>query len=144
MLQRIRDGLQGQKWLAWLVLGAIGATFVFWGGSSSLDFSGMSTTTAAEVDGIEIPAIEANRAWTDTQARWSRQFGTEIPAEQRLAMQDDILDNLVLRALIDKRLEDQHFRVSDTTVLAAFQDVPQFQGPDGKFDAATARAVLAQ
>jgi hypothetical protein len=42
MLQRIRDGLQGQKWLAWVVLGAIGATFVFWGGSNSLDFTGVS------------------------------------------------------------------------------------------------------
>ncbi len=51
MLQRIRDGLQGQKWLAWFVLGAIGLTFVFWGGSGALDFTGMSGTTAAEVDG---------------------------------------------------------------------------------------------
>ena len=51
MLQRLRDGLQGQKWLAALILGLIGATFVFWGGSSSLDFSGVSTNAAAEVDG---------------------------------------------------------------------------------------------
>jgi peptidyl-prolyl cis-trans isomerase D len=144
MLQRIRDGLQGQKWLAWVVLGAIGATFVFWGGSGSLDFSGVSNTTAAEVDGVEIPADEAARAWSDTQARWSRQFGTEIPVDQRLAMQENILDSLVLRALIDKRLEDGHFRVSDDRVLAEFQNVPQFQGPDGKYDAATARAVLSQ
>jgi peptidyl-prolyl cis-trans isomerase D len=59
-------------------------------------------------------------------------------------MQQGILDRLVLRKLIEKRLEDAHFRVSDATVLARFQDIPQFQGPDGKFDAATARSVLAQ
>jgi peptidyl-prolyl cis-trans isomerase D len=144
MLQRIRDGLQGQKWLAWVVLGAIGATFVFWGGSNSLDFSGVSKTTAAEVDGIEIPANQATQAWSEMQARWSRQLGTEIPAEQRSAMQEKILDDLVMQALIDKRLEDEHFRVSEATVLASVEKVPQFQGPDGKYDAATARAILAQ
>ena len=40
MLQRIRDGLQGQQWLAWVFVGAIGLTFVFWGGSRSFDFNG--------------------------------------------------------------------------------------------------------
>jgi len=144
MLQRIRDGLQGQKWLAWGVLGAIGLTFVFWGGSGALDFSGVANTSAAEVDGVEIPADEATRAWSEMQARWSRQFGTDIPAEQRVSMQKNIIDQLVLRKLIEKRLDDAHFRVSNATVLAEFQKVPQFQGPDGKFDANTARSVLAQ
>jgi peptidyl-prolyl cis-trans isomerase D len=144
MLQRIRDGLQGQKWLAWLVLGAIGLTFVFWGGSGALDFSGMSTSTAAEVNGTKIPAEEATRAWSDTQARWARQFGTDIPPEQRVAMQQNILDSLVLRKLVEQRLEDAKFRVSDAKVLSEFQKIPAFQGPDGKFDVATARSVLAQ
>ena len=73
------------------------------------------------------------------QARWSRQFGTDIPAEQRVAMQKNIIDGLVLRRLIEKRLQDSHYRVSDASVLAEFQNVPQFHGPDGKFDANTAR-----
>jgi peptidyl-prolyl cis-trans isomerase D len=144
MLQRIRDGLQGQKWLAWGVLGAIGATFVFWGGSNSLDFSGVNDTTAAEVDGIKIPAAEATRAWSDTQARWSQQFGTDIPPEQRVAMQQRILDGLVLQKLIEKRLEDAQYRVSQAAVFNRVQEIPQFHGPDGKYDAATARAALAQ
>ena len=144
MLQRIRDGLQGQKWLAWLVLGLVGLTFVFWGGSSSLDAGGVSNSAAAEVDGVEIPAAEATRAWSDTQARWSRQFGTDIPPEQRVSMQQNILDSLVLRKLIEKRLEDENFRVSDAAVFTEFQKVPEFHGPDGKFDVSTARSVLAQ
>ena len=144
MLQRIRDGLQGQKWLAWIILGLIGATFVFWGGSSSLDFTGVSSTTAAEVDGVEIPASEATRAWSDTQARWSQQFGTDIPPEQRVAMQQRILDGLVLQKLIEKRLEDAHYRVSDAAVLDRVHSIPQFHGPDGKYDPGAARAALAQ
>ena len=144
MLQRIRDGLHGRKWLAWFALAPIALIFTFWGGSNSLDFNGVSNTTAAEVDGVKIPAIEATRAWNDTQARWAQQFGTDIPAERRVALQQNILDSLVLRKLIEKRLADEHYRVSNATVLAEFQNIPQFHGPDGKFDAATARSVLAQ
>jgi peptidyl-prolyl cis-trans isomerase D len=144
MLLRIRDGLQGQKWVAWVLLGGVAATFVLWGGAGSLDFTGMTKTTAAEVDGIDIPASEATRAWSEMQARWSRQFGTDIPAEQRVAMQKNIIDGLVLRKLVEKRLLDAHYRVSNARVLSEFQNIPQFHGPDGKFDANTARSVLAQ
>ena len=144
MLQRIRDGLSGQKWLTWIILGGIGATFVFWGGSNSLDFTGVNNQTAAEVDGVKIPASQATREWSEMQSRWSRQFGTDIPPEQRVAMQQNIIDGLVLRKLVEKRLDDNHYRVSDAAVLTEFQNVPAFHGPDGKFDVATARSVLAQ
>jgi peptidyl-prolyl cis-trans isomerase D len=133
MLQRIRDGLQGQKWLAWLILGAIGATFVFWGGSGSLDPGSVSNAAAAEVDGEEIPAELATREWNDVQANWAQQVGTEMPAEQREAMQQRLLDNLILRKLIEDRMDRQHFRVSEAAVLAAWRDNPNFQ-TDGKFD----------
>jgi peptidyl-prolyl cis-trans isomerase D len=144
MLLRIRDGLQKQKWLGYVVLGLIGATFVFWGGTSSLDSSGVSNTAVAEVEGIEIPADEANREWSEMQARWSRQFGTDIPAEQRAAMQQNILDRLILMKLVEKRMHDERYRVSQANVLAQFQKDPNFHGPEGKFDATTARLALAQ
>jgi len=142
MLQRIRDGLQGQRWLAWGVLGAIGLTFIFWGGSGALDFTNMASRSAAKVDGEEIPANEATKAWSDTQMRWSQQFGTEIPEAQRARIQDNILDNLVLQRLLKMRLEGEFYRVSDGRVLGEFQNVPAFKGPDGKFDPTIARQLL--
>jgi peptidyl-prolyl cis-trans isomerase D len=141
MLLRIRDGLQRQKWLGWTILGLIGATFVFWGGSSSLDFTGMTNAEAAEVDGEVIPATEASKAWSDTQARWAQQFGTEIPDDQRIRIQEGILDNLVLSKLLDMRLDEQKFAVSESKVLAEIQQVPAFQN-EGKFDAVLARDLL--
>ncbi|HET9863583.1 MAG TPA: peptidyl-prolyl cis-trans isomerase [Steroidobacteraceae bacterium] len=143
MLQRIRDGLHGRKWLAWLALLPIAAIFTFWGGSNSLDFSGISRQDAAKVDGEEIPAIEATKAWRDTEARWSRQFGTEIPADQRARIQDNILDQLVLQKLLENRLEDEHFQVSEARVLAEIQNFPAFKGADGKYDPSLARQLLA-
>jgi peptidyl-prolyl cis-trans isomerase D len=141
MLQRIRDGLQGQKWLAWLILGLIGATFVFWGGSSSLDFSGFAKTEAAKVDGEVIPATEAMKAWSDTQARWSQQFGTEIPDDQRVRIQENILENLVLSKLLDTRLEEHKYAVGEAKVLAEIQRVPAFQN-EGRYDVVLARDLL--
>jgi peptidyl-prolyl cis-trans isomerase D len=144
MLQRLRDGLQGQKWLAWLVLGAIGATFVFWGGTNSLDFNGTSKNEAAKVNGDEIPAEQARQQWAETQNRWAQQFNADIPADQAAKMQDDILDQLILQKLITSRLHDQKYRVSDAKVLAEVQGISAFKGADGKFDANQARAVLRQ
>jgi peptidyl-prolyl cis-trans isomerase D len=141
MLLRIRDGLQRQKWLGWTILGLIGATFVFWGGSSSLDFTGMTNTEAAKVDGEVIPASEASKAWSDTQSRWSQQFGTEIPEDQRIRIQENILENLVLSKLLDMRLDGQKFAVSEAKVIAEVQQVPAFQN-EGKYDVVLARDLL--
>jgi peptidyl-prolyl cis-trans isomerase D len=142
MLQRIRDGLHGRKWLAWLALFPIAAIFIFWGGSNSLDFNGTSRQDAAIVDGDKIPATEATKAWSETQARWSQQFGTEIPAEQRARIQDNILEQLVLQKLLENRLDEEHFHVSEGRVLGEIQNIPAFKGADGKYDPSLAKQLL--
>lgn len=142
MLQRIRDGLQGQKWLAWVVLGAIAATFVLWGGAGSLDLTGVGSNAAAEVNGEEIPASEAMLEWNDTQQRFSRQFGTEVPEDRKAEIQGRIVDNLILRKVLEQRQADQHYRVSEAAVLEYWRNTPQFQ-TDGKFDASKMAAALA-
>jgi len=142
MLQRIRDGLHGRKWLAWVALFPIALIFVFWGGSNTLDFSGAGQGEAARVDGAKISADLATREWSQTQSRWSQQFGTEIPEAQRERMQDSILEDLVRQKLIETRLADEHYRVGEARVLEEVQKFPAFRGADGKFDAAIARQVL--
>jgi peptidyl-prolyl cis-trans isomerase D len=144
MLQRIRDGLQGSKVITWAILGAIALTFVFWGGSGALDPGSSNTTGAARVDDEEIPAFEATRAWSEAQNRWATQVGTEMTAEQRAKFQEGIIDNLVLRKVIETRLRDGDYRVSDKLVLAEFQNIPAFQDADGKYDSNQARLYLQQ
>jgi peptidyl-prolyl cis-trans isomerase D len=142
MLQSLRDGLNRRKWLAWFALAPIALIFTFWGGSNSLDFNGTSRQDAAVVNGDKIPATEATKAWSETQARWSQQFGTEIPVEQRARIQDNILEQLVLQKLLEKRLDDEHFQVSEGRVLTEIQNVPAFKGADGKYDPDRARQLL--
>ncbi|HKU90666.1 MAG TPA: peptidyl-prolyl cis-trans isomerase, partial [Steroidobacteraceae bacterium] len=113
-----------------------------WGGSNSLDFNGTSRQDAAIVDGDKIPATEATKAWSETQARWSQQFGTEIPAEQRARIQDNILEQLVLQKLLENRLDEEHFHVSEGRVLGEIQNIPAFKGADGKYDPSLAKQLL--
>ena len=143
MLQRIRDGLHGRKWLAWVALAPIAIIFTFWGGSNSLDFGGgVSKRDAAKVDGDEIPAEEATRAWSNEQARWSQLNGGEIPAGDRARIQDEILEQLVLHKVIDDKLDADHYRVSQAAVLDEIQGNANFRGLDGKFDANIVRSLL--
>jgi peptidyl-prolyl cis-trans isomerase D len=144
MLTRIRDGLQKRKWLAWFALAPIALIFTFWGGSNSFDSGSAGPKDAATVDGEAITATDATKAWQETESRWSQQFGSEIPAEQRAKMQDNILDNLIFRKLIDVRLRDGHYAVNQSKVLSEFQNIPSFKGPDGKYDATQARIFLQQ
>src|SRR4051812_19822899 len=113
MLQSLRDGLGRRKWLAWVFLLPIAAIFTFWGGSNHLDLNNAGRQDAAVVDGEKIPASDAVEAWNDTQKRWSQQVGTEVPAEQRARIQDDILDSLVMRKVMQLRMNDENYRVSE-------------------------------
>ena len=64
--------------------------------------------------------------------------------EQRKNFQQNIIDNLVLRKVIDSRLRDGNFRVSEQAVLAEFQNIPAFQDAEGKYDPNQARLFLQQ
>jgi peptidyl-prolyl cis-trans isomerase D len=142
MLQRIRDGLHGQKWLAWTVLLLIAATFVFWGGTMN-DSGGNVVRDAASVDGDPIAGELATRAWSRQQEQWSRQFGSDIPAERRAQMQDQLLEQLVIDKVIQHRLRDRQFGVGESAVRKIAREEPAFQ-LNGKYDPAVAKAALAQ
>src|SRR5688572_22747984 len=144
MLQRIRDGLHGRKWVAWVALAPIALIFVFWGGTNTLDFSGAGGSDAAKVDGERIPAELATRAWTNVQAQWAQQLGAEIPAERQAQMKDGILEDLVRQKVIENRLAEKGFGVTETRVLTEFEKIPAFKGADGKYDPVTARQALQQ
>jgi peptidyl-prolyl cis-trans isomerase D len=143
MLQRISDGLRGQKWLAWLVLGAIAVVFVAWGATGIVNFEISQSNYAAKANGVKIPVEQATQAWSDRQSEWQQQFRTEIPVADRPAQQDAVLEQLILRALMQQRVEEQGFRVSKDRLVKAMQEEPAFQ-VEGRFDPTLAKARLAQ
>jgi peptidyl-prolyl cis-trans isomerase D len=144
MLQRIRDSLQGQKWLAYLLLGALALVFAAWGayGIVNLNFGG--SNYAAEANGSKIPLEEARNVWLRQQSIWQQRMGgAEIPAQLRTQLQDQVLESLIRRALLTQRSHDLGYRVSDAALREAVQSEPAFQ-VDGKYDLQAAKAALAQ
>ncbi len=144
MLQRIRDSLQGQKWLAYLLLGALALVFAAWGayGIVNLNFGG--SNYAAEANGSKISLEEARNAWLRQQSMWQQRLGgSEIPSQLRTRLQDQVLESLIRRALLTQRSHDLGYRVSHEALREAVQGEPAFQ-VDGKYDPLAAKAALAQ
>jgi len=144
MLQRIRDSLQGQKWLAYLLLGALALVFAAWGayGIVNLNFGG--SNYAAEANGSKVSLEDARSAWLRQQSLWQQRLGgAELPPPLRTRLQDQVLESLIRRALLTERSHDLGYRVSNQALLAAVQGEPAFQ-VDGKYDPQAAKAALAQ
>jgi hypothetical protein len=79
MLQRIRDSLQGQKWLAYLILGALALVFAAWGAFGIVDLGFGPGNHAAKVNGDTVSLKEVREAWMQQQAQWQQRFGGELP-----------------------------------------------------------------
>ena len=144
MLQRIRDGLQGQRWLAYLILGALALVFAAWGayGIVNLNFGG--SNYAAEANGSKVSMEDARNAWLRQQSMWQQRLGgAEMPQPLRTRLQDEVLEGLIRRSLLTQRSRDLGYRVSDAALREAVQAEPAFQ-VDGHYEPEAAKAALAQ
>jgi len=125
-------------WVAMLILGIIGVTFVFFGGAN---FISTGSVFAAKVEGTDISTLEFEQAYRDQLDRnptWA-----QLPDEYRLQIRQSILDSMIRDRLVDVHLAKVGYQISDERVTAAIQRVPDFQ-VDGVFDMETYRSVLLQ
>jgi peptidyl-prolyl cis-trans isomerase D len=143
MLQQIGDALKGHKWLTYTVFGALALIFAAWGayGVSNLNFG--SSNYAAKVNGHTIAYEDVRASWQREQNQWQQRFGGEIPAGQRAALQDQLLEQAVRSALITDRAKDLGYRVSQQQLTAAVRAESAFQ-LDGQYNAEVAKSRLAQ
>src|SRR5437660_1639102 len=122
MLQRIGDALKGQKWLAYLVLGALALVFAAWGayGIVNLNFGG--SDYAAEANGAKISLEEAHNRWVRQQTQWQQRLGgMEIPPDLRKRFQDQMLEGMIGEALIAERTQSLGYRVSTAALREAYE-----------------------
>lgn len=141
MLQRIRDGLQTQKWLAMVILGALALVFAAWGAYGIVDLGVGSGNYAAKVDGEKVSVKEAQEAWQQQQMQWQQRMGGDLPEELKGRLQDQLLEDMVRDALIGKRSHDLGYRVSDQQIHDQVRRIPAFQ-IDGKYSPEQARYAL--
>jgi len=135
MLQTIHDKLKG--WVAYVVLGAIAASFVLWG----INWTMAAPSYAAKVNGHEIALGEVRQSYQQQLAQFERRANGAIDDQQRNLLKKQVLDQYIGSEALISRVEDFGYRVSDDDLIKAMAKIPAFQ-VDGKFDEAHAVAVL--
>ncbi len=150
MLQRIGDALKGtegsakRKWITYIFVGALSIVFAAWGAYGIVNLSFGGSNYAAEAGGSKITLEEARNAWLREQAQWQqRSGGTDIPAELRARLQDQVLEGMISRALIAKRTHDLGYRVGHDELIEAVHNEPAFQ-ISGQYSPDAARDALAR
>jgi peptidyl-prolyl cis-trans isomerase D len=142
MLQRIRDSLQSQKWITYVVIGALILVFAAWGAYGIVDLSLGPPRYAAKANGEKIDLKDAQDAWQRQQIALSRQFGgSEVPAELKTRMQDQLLEAMIADALLHAHAEKLGYRISPDTVHNEVRQLPAFQ-VEGKYSPEAARYAL--
>ena len=142
MLQRIRDSLQSQKWITYVVIGALILVFAVWGAYGIVDLSLGPPNYAAKANGEKIGLEAARQAWQRQQIQLSRQFGTtDIPVELKTRMQDQMLESMVTDSLLHTHVNKLGYRVADDTVTSEIRQLPAFQ-VEGKYSPEAARYAL--
>jgi peptidyl-prolyl cis-trans isomerase D len=140
MLQKIRDHFHG--WFFRVVLGALILVFAAWGAYGIVDVGFTGSSYAAKANGDSIPLEEATREWRRQQARFQQMFGGEIPDAQRKALEDSVLENMILERLLNSRAQEAGYRVSQAELSRAVAQIPAFQ-IEGKYSPEAAKATLA-
>src|SRR5256885_17273413 len=105
MLQKIGDSLKGQKWLAYLVLGALALVFAAWGAYGVVNLSFGGSNYAAEANGSKISLEEARDAWLRQQTQWQQRLGgAENTPSLHAKRPDQVVEGLTDRGVHTQRL----------------------------------------
>ena len=114
MLQKIRDGLQGQRWLAIADSRRAGAGVRRLGRLRHRrpELRRRRQLRGRGRQGEKISLEEARNAWTQQQARFAQQFGGELPEAFRKQLQNELLEELIRNAVISQHATKQGYRVA--------------------------------
>jgi peptidyl-prolyl cis-trans isomerase D len=136
MLQKIREKITG--WVAWTIVITIGIVFAVWG----IDLSFTPRPMAAKVNGAEVAVEPVRRAYQDQVSRFQQAFRGDVPPEIADEIRRGVIEQFVRRELLQQRVVDGSYRVSDAEVAAQLQSYEAFQ-VGGQFSIEAYRAALA-
>ena len=143
MLQKIRDSLQSQRWLAIVVLGALALVFAAWGAYGIVNVNVGVGDYAAKVGSEKLSLQEVRQDWMREQSQWQQRFGGEIPADMKGSVQNSLLESLIRNLAVTQRARDLGYRVSKAQIQETIRNEPAFQ-IDGQYSPQAARMRLAQ
>lgn len=141
-LQSLRDALASQRWLAYVVVGALGLIFAAWGAYGIVNFNVGQTTYAAEAGGQTVSLDDARREWLSYQEQ-AHLGNVDLPPAVTAELQNQVLEGLIRRALIAERTQKLGYRVTEQDLTEAIRQEPAFQF-NGQYSPEIAKAALAQ
>ncbi len=124
MLQIIRNVVSG--WVAVIIFVLLIIPFAFWGIDS---YFGISAINAAKINGVDVSMAEYQRTFQNVREQW--QNISAPMAEQPEFIKQQALDSLVNRLLLVELNEDLGFRVNNSQVRSAINEIPAFRNPEG-------------
>ncbi len=126
MLQAINDRIKG--WLGIAIVILIGLPFALWGIQSYFDDAG--PRYAAKVNDSEISANEFERAVSRERQSMLRQYGGELPIEEK-ALRERTLTQMINQRVLEDVTFEQGYRISDAILS---ERIRQLFTVDGVFD----------
>ncbi|MGI9265440.1 MAG: SurA N-terminal domain-containing protein [Gammaproteobacteria bacterium] len=135
MLQRIREKITG--WVAGIILALLAFVFAVWG----IDIGTGTSTSAAVVNGEEIPVEPVRRAIQDRLAQFQQAYGVDVPDTIVQQVRNNVIEGFVRNRLLVERVRTQEYRVSDEELTETVRSMPVFQ-VGGQFSLESYRAML--
>lgn len=139
MLQAINDKAKGI--LGWIIIGLISFTFALFGIADYLGDG--SAPFAAKVDDTEISARQYQEAFSRHRQRMESMFSGKLPTDPAFEnrMKQQVLDQLIVRALLENRATEAGYRVTDKMAAERIKTIESFQ-QDGQFAAAVYKQLI--
>ncbi len=139
MLDFIRTNAQsvGVK----LAFGIIIAVFVFWGVGSMQNLG--TSTVVATVNGEPISVVDFEMALRQAQENLRRENPAITPEQmQQMQLPRQILDQLIIAALLQQEAENLHLVASPLEMRRAIAQMPIFHNEEGVFDPAIYKSIM--
>jgi peptidyl-prolyl cis-trans isomerase D len=132
MLDSLRNA--ARSWVAKSLLLLLVASFAVWGVSQSLVAS--SANSVLTVGDQEVSAEQFRLAYQRQIANLSRQFGTQLTAQQARAfgIENEVVAQLAAGAALDQLSDDMNLGLSQDRLASLIAEDPAFKGVNGQFD----------
>jgi peptidyl-prolyl cis-trans isomerase D len=131
-------------WVARVFFIVLLVSFGFWGIGDVVRNIAEGDGSLATVGGRKIDVSEVQDVYRRQLAQVSSMFGghTDPTPEIRQAVAAQALERVVTQAALEEKVASLGIVASDDAVRQAVFDIPQFRGPDGKFNRAAFLNVL--
>jgi peptidyl-prolyl cis-trans isomerase D len=132
MLDSLRNA--ARSWVAKALLLLLVASFAIWGISSTVFTAGSNTVMT--VGDQQVSPEEFRLAYQREIASLSRQFGTQLTAEQARAfgLQNEVFAQLAAGAALDQLAEDMNLGLSEERLANLIAEDPAFRASNGQFN----------